>query len=79
MTKWDELFKAKLWEVMSSKSKWNIFASMSPRANGSCAREQIAEEYYAQQAEIIQLKTALTQCEYRSKQWEERFSSGRLT
>jgi hypothetical protein len=32
-----------------------------------------------QQAEITQLKVAYEQEQYRSKQWQERFESGRLT
>ena len=59
MSLWDKLFTEKCKEVLHSKHKKYISASLSPRANGSCAREQIAEEYYAQADKIAKYEQAL--------------------
>ena len=42
-------------------------------------RITIANFIRQQHAEIAQLKVAYEQEQYRSKQWQERFESGRLT
>jgi hypothetical protein len=63
---WDKLFNQKLKEVTHPLNKYYIYATLSPTANGSCARELIAEEYYQQQSEIEALKTkTLTEDEIR--------------
>jgi actin-related protein len=54
---WEKLFNQKLKEVMLPSNKYHFYATLSPTANGSCARELIAEEYYQQQSEIEALKT----------------------
>lgn len=53
---WQMLFNQKLKEVRHSSNKYHEYATMSPTANGSCARELIAEEYYSQKTEIEELK-----------------------
>ena len=60
MSLWDKLFTEKCKEVLHSKHEKYISASLSPRANGSCAREQIAEEYYAQADRIAELEQNLS-------------------
>ena len=63
---WDKLFNQKLKEVMLPSNKYYFYATLSPTANGSCARELIAEEYYKQQSEIESLKNkTLTEDEIR--------------
>mgnify|MGYP000396926394 CR=1 FL=1 len=59
MSLWDKLFTEKCKEVLNSKHEKYISASLSPRASGYCAREQIAEEYYAQADRIAELEKAL--------------------
>ena len=46
---------------------------------GTVTMEDVATMLRQQQAEITQLKVAYEQEQYRSKQWQERFESGRLT
>jgi hypothetical protein len=41
--------------------------------------DEAARLLRVQQSEIAQLKVAYEQEQYRSKQWQERFESGRLT
>ena len=63
---WDKLFKQKLKEATNPSNKYHVYATLSPTANGTCARELIAEEYYQQQAEIEALKDkTLTEDEIR--------------
>lgn len=52
MNTWDKLFEQKLQEVLNKDNKHYLFATMSPTAQGNCARELIAEEYYAQLEEL---------------------------
>lgn len=52
MNTWDKLFEQKLQEVLNKDNKHHLFATMSPTAQGNCARELIAEEYYAQLEEL---------------------------
>jgi hypothetical protein len=52
MNTWDKLFQQKLQEVLNKDNKHYLFATMSPTAQGNCARELIAEEYYAQLEEL---------------------------
>ena len=59
MSLWDKLFTEKCKEVLNSKHEKYISASLSPRASGYCAREQIAEEYYAQADRIAELEKLL--------------------
>jgi sorbitol-specific phosphotransferase system component IIBC len=46
---------------------------------GTVTMEDVATMLRQQHAEIAQLKVAYEQEQYRSKQWQERFESGRLT
>ena len=56
MSYWDNLFNQKLKEVLHSKHEDYVFASLSPRQSGNCARELIAKEYYQQKQKIEDLE-----------------------
>lgn len=62
MSQWDKLFEEKIKEVLHSKHRDYVYASLSPTACGNVARALIAEEYYAQADRIAELEECINAC-----------------
>jgi len=72
-----EVFNGETWLIMEN---YDTIESLRAQNNKLQTDLDIALSYMKQyELEIKQLKVAYEQEQYRSKQWQERFESGRLT
>ena len=72
-----EVFNGETWVIMEN---YDTIESLRAQNNKLQTDLDIALSYMKQyELEIAQLKVAYEQEQYRSKQWQERFESGRLT
>jgi hypothetical protein len=74
---WEILFNQKIKEVLNPSNKFYEYATLSPTASGSCARELIAEEYCKQKVELDQLKSQLNKGVLDSYSYTLGFSDGK--
>ena len=72
-----EVFNGETWVIMEN---YDTIESLRAQNNKLQTDLDIALSYMKQyELQITQLKVAYEQEQYRSKQWQERFESGRLT